>query len=91
MLTCTWASDPVEISKATVEREARGAYTAGLTHNEVCPYPFYSACGLHWLAHYNLAMPLPTRSSKHAGTQSHHPASLDGYASLGLSTGSVNP
>ena len=78
MLTCTWASDPVEISKATVEREARGAYTAGLTPNEVCPYPFYSACGLHWLAHYNLAMPLPTRSSKDPGTQSHCRITLQG-------------
>lgn len=45
--------------KTTVEREAREAYAAGLTPNDACPYPFYSPCGLHWLAHYNLCIPLP--------------------------------
>ncbi|CAM4178161.1 hypothetical protein COAQ111491_08520 [Comamonas aquatilis] len=66
LLTCTWAGGPAQIAKATVEREAREAreaYAAGLTPNEGCPYPFHSACGLHWLAHYNLAMPLPARPS----------------------------
>ena len=91
MLTCTWAGGPVEISKATVEREARETYTAGLTPNEVCPYPIHSACGLYWLAHYNLAMPLPTRSSKDPGTQSHRHITLHGSGHLGLSIESVNP
>lgn len=63
MLSCTWAGGPVAIAKATVECEAREAYAAGLSPNEACPYPFQSACDLHWLAHYNLAIPLPTRSS----------------------------
>ena len=76
MLTCTWAGGPVEISKAMVEREARETYTAGLTPNEVCPYPIHSACGLHWLAHYNLAMLLPTKSSKDLSTQSHRHIAL---------------
>ncbi|WP_205589393.1 hypothetical protein [Comamonas sp. lk] len=63
LLSCTWAGGPAQIAKATVEREAREAYAAGLSPNEGCPYPFHSACGLHWLAHYNLAMPLPARST----------------------------
>lgn len=45
--------------KTTVEREAREAYAAGLSPNDACPYPFHSPCGLHWLAHYNLCIPLP--------------------------------
>ena len=81
----------MEIAKATVEREAQEAYTAGLTPNEVCPYPFHSACSLHWLAHYNLAMPLPTRSPKDPGTQSHRHTTLHGSGQLGLSIESVNP
>ena len=48
-----------KMKKATVEQEAREAYAAGLSPNEACAYPFYSPCGLHWLAHYNLCIPLP--------------------------------
>ncbi|MEG0939976.1 MAG: hypothetical protein RSE32_16915 [Comamonas sp.] len=81
----------MEISNATVEREVRETYAAELTPNEVYPYPFYSACGLHWLAHYNLAMQLPTRSSKDPGTQSHRHITLHGSGRLGLSIESVNP
>ncbi len=47
--------------KTTVEREAREAYAAGLKPNDSCPYPFHSQCGLHWLAIYNLCIPLPNR------------------------------
>ena len=50
--------------KATVEREAREAYAAGLSPNEACPYPFLSCCGLHWLAHYNLCLPLTDKHHK---------------------------
>ena len=57
---CESVRDQTTVSKATVEREAREAYAAGLSPNEACPYPFRSSCGLHWLAHYNLCIPLPS-------------------------------
>lgn len=57
---CESVSGQITMPKATVEREAREAYAAGLSPNEACPYPFHSSCGLHWLAHYNLCIPLPS-------------------------------
>lgn len=48
-------------SKAQIEHAAQIAHAAGLTPNEACPHPFHSKCGMHWLAAFNLAMPLPAR------------------------------
>lgn len=47
------------VPKEIIEREAREAYAAGQTPNEACRYPFHSHCAMHWLAIYNLCMPLP--------------------------------
>ena len=57
--TCESVRGKFSTPKAVVEQEAREAYAAGLTPNEACPYPFHSQCGLHWLAIYNLCIPLP--------------------------------
>lgn len=60
-LHCVAVTGLISIPKATVEREAQAAYAAGLKPNDACPYPFHSQCGLHWLAIYNLCIPLPNR------------------------------
>ena len=54
----TWAGGPVLVPKAQVEAEAREAYHAGHTANDACPYPFHTDAALHWLATFNLCMPL---------------------------------
>ena len=59
---CESVKGKFTLLKSTVEREAREAYAAGLKPNDACPYPFHSTCGLHWLAHYNLCIPLPSKS-----------------------------
>lgn len=51
----------VHHAKGDIERQAQTAYAAGLTPNDACPYPFHSRCGMHWLAAFNLAMPLPEK------------------------------
>ncbi|MFG0677708.1 hypothetical protein [Delftia sp. WSY_7] len=53
----TWVTS---VPKAVIEREAREAHAAGLTPNEGCRYPFHSHRAMHWLATYNLCMPLPS-------------------------------
>lgn len=58
----TWA---MSVPKAVIEREAREAFAAGQTPNEACRYPFHSHRAMHWLAIYNLCMPLP----RHAKSQ----------------------
>ena len=55
--TCAGAT--ALIPKAQIEAEACEAHQAGRSANEACPYPFHSQCGLHWLAIYNLCIPLP--------------------------------
>ncbi|MEG2047018.1 MAG: hypothetical protein RR100_09235 [Comamonas sp.] len=60
MLATTWAGGAAAVSKQTVEREAREAYTHGLSVNAGCPYPFKTPAAMHWLAHYNLCLPLPS-------------------------------
>lgn len=57
----TWAGGPVLVPKAQVEAEAREAYLAGRTANDACPYPFHTDAALHWLATFNLCIPLPLR------------------------------
>ena len=54
----TWAGGQVLVPKAQVEAEAREAYHAGHTANDACPYPFHTDAALHWLATFNLCMPL---------------------------------
>lgn len=54
----TWAGGPALVSKGQVEAEAREAYHAGHTANDACPYPFHTDAALHWLATFNLCMPL---------------------------------
>lgn len=56
---CEAAGGKFSVPKTVVEQEAQEAYALRLSPNDACPYPFYSSCGLHWLAHYNLCMPLP--------------------------------
>ena len=58
VLTCQRGGGFIPVAKTNVAREAREAYAAGLTPNDACPYPFQSECGLHWLAIYNLCIPL---------------------------------
>lgn len=55
----SWAGGEVLIPKAQVEAEASEAYHAGRTPNEACPYPFHTDAALHWLATFNLCIPLP--------------------------------
>lgn len=54
----SWAGGEVLIPKPQVEAEAREAYHAGRTPNEACPYPFHTDAALHWLATFNLCIPL---------------------------------
>ncbi len=58
MLTTIRHSQPADIPKAIVEREARAAFATGVPP-QGCPHPIHSTAGLHWLAIYNLCMPLP--------------------------------
>ncbi len=51
----------VHHAKTEIERHAVSAYRAGLSPNEACPHPFHSQSGLHWLAAYNLSIPLTAR------------------------------
>ena len=51
----------VHHAKDDIERAAQIAHAAGQTPNEACPHPFHSKCGMHWLAAFNLAMPLPEK------------------------------
>ena len=44
--------------KAQIEQAALAAHAAGLSPNQACPHPFHSKCGMHWLAAFNLAIPL---------------------------------
>lgn len=55
----------VRLSKAEIERAAQAAQARGLTPNEACPHPFRSKCGMHWLAAFNLSIPLP-KNQHHA-------------------------
>lgn len=67
----TWAGAPVLIPKAQIEAEAREAYKSGRSANEACPYPFHTEAALHWLATYNLCMPLST--NRQPLPNDHHP------------------
>lgn len=60
----------VSHTKAKIERAAQAAQAGGLSPNEACPHPFHSKCGMHWLAAFNLAMPLP---SSHRARIARHP------------------
>jgi hypothetical protein len=51
----------VRHTKAQIERAAQAAHAQGLSPNEACPHPFQSKCGMHWLAAFNLAIPLPAK------------------------------
>ena len=53
----------VHHAKDDIERAAQIAYASGQTPNQACPHPFHSKCGMHWLAAFNLAMPLPGKQS----------------------------
>lgn len=57
-----WADE--DISKATVEREAREAAQAGHSLNDACPYPFASRLGMHFVAVYLLALPRTTPTTQ---------------------------
>lgn len=52
----------VRHTKAQIERAAQAAHARGLSPNEACPHPFHGKCGMHWLAAFNLAIPLDLRS-----------------------------
>lgn len=49
----TWAGGDVLVPKAQVEAQAR----------EACPYPFHTDAALHWLATFNLCIPLPVNKT----------------------------
>lgn len=49
----------VHHTKSQIERAAQTAQALGQSPNEACPHPFHSKCGMHWLAAFNLATPLP--------------------------------
>ena len=69
----TWAGGPVLVPKAQVEAEAREAYHAGHTANDACPYPFHTDAALHWLATFNLCMPLSINRRTKAHDNYPHP------------------
>lgn len=62
MLRSTWAGGSVLIPKEQVEAEARQAYADGRSANEACPYPYRTDAALHWLATYNLCLPLRSKT-----------------------------
>lgn len=69
----TWAGGEVLIPKAQVEAEAREAFNAGRDANEACPYPFHTDAALHWLATFNLCMPLSSNRLPRPNDQLPHP------------------
>ena len=71
--TCESVRGKFSTPKAVVEQEARDAYAAGLTPNEACPYPFHTDAALHWLATYNLCMPLSAHRQPSLNDNDPHP------------------
>ena len=69
----SWAGGEVLIPKTQVEAEAREAFNAGRDANEACPYPFHTDAALHWLATYNLCMPLSAHRQPSLNDNDPHP------------------